>query len=474
MSKRRIPEFLAAVCLLSLPGRPAAALSPYGLASIQTIPFVLERDDERGIVWQTEVNVHNPGPVTLEIEPTYFGAIGTPTPGRVTCNRVFLPSRGTAQFTVRSLCPLGVGFNVGRLELAHTKTVPPPSMGSFSEDPADQVFLANARLLRAGKILAVEGFPEGRLSGNRSFAAVTGLKSGTLNGEQWRTLCYAATLDEAVPVFIRLVDATGQPLGGFAGAALDPALGKEMQIFSDVFNDAGVPPGNFENVTALFSTSILPNGGQGGPAVVGFCRIVNVTQDQEAFHIAKYLDNHDLARQYRTSTDRTSFGAKLYVGTEIDPDTQRGTTNLHGAYFQHPDRIACEIRFGSANKLATFDMVQVRLIDPNGSVVAGGPQAQRFTFDIGAAAARSALADGGNGKWFVEVAPDRGYNGCKNCLHQGGLDATPYSLTCSSGQGHNDLDIVGHCGMRCTPVPNRAPEVLCAFDTPFDPANCGY
>jgi hypothetical protein len=449
----------------------AGGQSPYGLAARQTIPFVVDETVQPPgggsiAVQRTEIDVHNPGGLPITVTATYFGAFTTATPGRVACTKQVLTvgAGATAEFSLASICPLNAGLNFGRLELS---TLAPGGQ----DDPAGGVFLASARVSGSGGYFAVEGFPQGNLSGNKRFAAVTGLKSGLVGGSQWRTACFGAALNEGpVPMIIRLVDGNGNALGSTAGAVLDPASGFESVDFPDIFTAVGAPPGNYADVTALVSTS-LQGPGPGGPGVFGLCRIANLTSGQEAFQVAKYLDNNDEGRQHQTTVSRTSWGREFSVVAEVDESDKMRETNLHVAYFQHPDRVRCEVRFVNPD-IPFFDLGQVRLIDPDGTVVAGGPGLTSFQADLGEKATRHG---GRNGRWLIEVAPLRAMK-AGGSLHQGGLAVTPYTLSCSSGNGHSQLDIAGHCLMGCTADKSQKGNkwFLCAFDMPFLPSRCYY
>ena len=63
----------------------------------------------------------------------------------------------------------------------------------------------------------VEGFPQGNLSGNKAYAAVTGLKNGLVDGNQRVSVCFAAALNEPTPVFLNLIDGTGAKVGQSTG-----------------------------------------------------------------------------------------------------------------------------------------------------------------------------------------------------------------------------------------------------------------
>src|SRR5206468_1991619 len=429
--------------------------------------------DELGDVWHTEIDVRNPGSQPITVRLTYFGAVGTPNVGRYPCP--FSPTvapGATVEFSLDPACALAsLGLlNFGRLELSALPEVPGPT-----DDPASLTFLTSARVSsRGGSLFTVEGFPQGNLSGNRSFAAVTGLKSGLVDGSQWRTSCYAAALNEPVPVFVGLVDGNGQPMGVVA-ASLDPGAAPpvEMQPFLDVFAAAGVPPGNYSNVTALFSTA----GGGAGAGVFGLCRIINTSFGKEAFEAAKYLDNNDEAREHVTSKDRTSYGEQFSIVSEVPDDNNLPIwSNLHVAYFQHPDLVRCAVRF-LPNQYLPFqtELGQLRLIDPDGNVAVNVPHAQSFTLNL---REKSQHHAGRTGRWLIEVGADRAVkNGdCFQCLHSGTLLYTDYELTCSSGNGNNQLDIVGFCDMGCVKDKTKGHEgqVLCSFANQVDSQTCYY
>jgi hypothetical protein len=201
--------------------------------------------------------------------------------------------------------------------------------------------------------------------------------------------------------------------------------------------------------------------------VFGFCEIVNVTKGTVAFEIAKYLDNNDEAREYVVSGTDTRAAGPFAIISEIDPDSLLGQSNLHIAYFEHPDRVSCSVRFTThPPDLAVFDLGQIRLIDPDNNVVAGGPHAQSFSINL---RDKSMHNNGRNGRWIVEVAPDRAIKDGGG-LHNGGLDLTKYVLSCSTGNGTNQLDISGHCIVPCAKAGNKG-ELLCAFVTPFQAVN---
>jgi hypothetical protein len=463
METRRLATFarltLAAIVLSS--SAAAHAQSPYGLAARQTIPFVIDLQDVAGgpALWLTELDFHNPGSLPVTVQPVYL-PINVKI-GPVSCNPVTIGPGATLETTLHLLCNTPSGLSFGSLQVSSLNSV----NSGEATDPGGRIFLATARIARLGAFFTVEGFPQGQLSGNQRSAAVNGLKSGSVGPNNWRTGCYATTVGEAVPVYVRLVDGNGQQIGNFASAAIDPNLGIEGATFTDVFTAVGAPPGNYTDVTALFSTA--PLGGIGGGGVFGFCRIQNTTTFGEAFAIAKYLDNNDDAKQYVVSADKSRVGETFAVVNEIILNDQSGRSNMHVAYFEHPDKVSCSIRFTShPEELAVFDLGQMRLIDPDDNVAAGGAHKMDFSLDL---REKSVHNNGRNGRWIIEVAPDRGFKETGG-LHKGSLGFSEYVLTCSSGQGMNQLDMIGRCPVDC--AKDKGNEVVCSFKTPFPVNQC--
>jgi len=439
------------------------AQSPYGLAARQTIPFVISQASDKGPLWSTEITVHNPGTLAITVSVSYLGAVGSATPGLAICPQLVVQPGGTEQAQVSSLCSLNAGFNYGKLELSALR--PPPNKG---DDPAADLFLASARLRSPTEYFTVEGFPQGNLSGNKAYAAVTGLKSGLVGGNQWQSSCFAAGLNETTPVFFTLVDGTGSPVGPFVQQTTLQNSASGMRVW-DAFAAVNAPPGNYDNVTAKFSTALTA--GQGGAAVFAFCELFNATLNQVTFSVAKYVDNNDEERQHRTTVSENLFGEPFWINAEtvagnISPNNW---TNLHIAYFQHPDRVRCEVAFNPNPQVPYFDLGQIRLIDPEGHVVAGGPHATFFEAELGE---KSTVHKGRNGRWLIEVAPDRTIKTGGNFSYGETKSPRNYTLSCSSSNGQNQLEIGGHCFVTCAPDPNDKKYFLCALNTPFKSGTC--
>ena len=442
------------------------AQSPYGLAARQTIPFVITTGDDLGGGWRTEIFLHNPGSLPVTVQPRLFPI--SQNIGAMPCSPVTVAPFGASQRRLSALCNVPVGISFGRLELSSLLSVQPGE----AEHPSGRIFEATARVSGSGSMFTVESFPQGRLSGNRGFADVLGLRNGFDGQHLWHTDCFATALGEPVPVFVRLIDSAGGQLGNFVSAAIDPTIGVEGARFFDIFNLAGAP-GNWENIRAVFSTAA--QGGIGGAGVFGYCRVVNDSLGHEAFSIAKYLDSNDDAQEFLVSESRTRIGAPFGVVSEID-HSDLGESNLHIAYFEHPDRIECSIRFvNHPPNLAVFDLGQMRLIDPDDNVVAGGNGQMSFSINL---RDKSIHNNGRNGRWIVEVGPNHAIKEGGG-LKKGGIITTDYVLTCSTGQGVNQLDIAGHCLMPCVKLGGKGDDMRCSFVTPFQanqpwPNGCYY
>lgn len=484
--------FCAALQALSLilalsTAHPVFAQSTYGLAARATIPVVISVTPKRifDYSWTTQVEVHNPGPIPIEVAATFFGMTGSVVPGRHPCHSIGVGPGQTRTTALAALCTFPPGPNIGRLELDALQGID-PTTGEPSKDPSQHIFLSKALMVndlyapfvtnpfpgpRDSDLITIEGIPQGLLSGNKGYAVVTGLKQGLVNGSNWQSSCVAASHNENSQANVLLREGnSGQQIGGMASINLNAFLPPVMERFGfpgiDIFSAVGAPAGPYDNVTAYFSAG--PQGGESsGLGIIGYCWIRNVTTSESTFAIAKYLDNNDEGREFQTAVSKSAFGRDFLVLAEI-PNGDQSETNLHVAYFQHPDRVSCRIETGAAAHLSTFSQSQIRLIDPSGNVVAGGAHATEFTFDLGEKSTRN---HGRNGRWLIEVAPDDAYFGGGG-LYAGGLDAAPYRLTCASGNGHNQLDITGHCPIDCASNSTQSRSAVCSFPPTFDRRYC--
>src|SRR5262249_21712256 len=154
------------------------------------------------------------------------------------------------------------------------------------------------------------------------------LKSDPVNSGPWRTFCAAASLNDLTPATVQLFEPNNNPIGNPALLTLNPKQGVEMQGV-DVFAAVGALPINYSNMRAEF----LPNGGPGA-GVFGVCMIVDTTSGDRAFEVAKYLDDNDDGRQFLTVESHD-------IVSEILRNHSDTNSNLHLAYFQHPDRVQC-------------------------------------------------------------------------------------------------------------------------------------
>lgn len=453
---------ISGVLLAGLFGSPAIAQSEAGLAQRQTIPYVVRNTDPND-TRSTDIEIHNPHQHALRIEVTYFGATASTRPGRLACDALDVDGLNTRTVPIESICALGQGFNWGRLEVqgAVSGAVIVPATGlPRPSDPSDGTFLASGliRWTVGSRVMRVEGFPQGGLSGARSLA--TGLRSGTIDGESWTSLCYAAALGEAVPIRIRLLDSKGGELGS-ALDTLDPSANMEMASLN-VFSALGVA-GDHSGVSAEFTT--ISGSGQ---AALGFCRLINLTRQTEALIIGKFVDgrldnaNRDQGRQHSVSVseDRLGWPYGLRIGAGLqDHQSVNFPSNYHVAYFQHPDSIHCTLSGalrGSYVGSVFPPYLQMRLIDPDDNTVATSlydSTAGETVLDF-QTGEKSSAGRGNNQRWLIEVAPIHALQSpsCGAGLCSGGAaPSAEYTLSCASGNGHGQLDKIheSHCGVTC-------------------------
>ena len=129
------------------------------------------------------------------------------------------------------------------------------------------------------------------------------------------------------------------------------AMENRAQYASDgylvVANWGGDSVLRYDQPTGAFDDIFVPkhSGGMNQPYGVVFGphdHNLYVSTGEWAFEVAKYLDNNDEGRQHLTDVNEHAYGAPFEVVSEID-DNKIAASNLHVAYFQHPDRVHCSV-----------------------------------------------------------------------------------------------------------------------------------
>ena len=184
---------------------------------------------------------------------------------------------------------------------------------------------------------------------------------------------------------------------------------------SDVFTVAGAADGDHSNVRAEFSQGVDT---VGNPSFSAFCTVQNNTSFDADFRIAKTVAPDDGTTLYTSNQPKDGFGENLIVPA--------GMKAAFGLFVRHPDFVSCRT-VGSQ-----VDNTEIRLIDPQGAIVAGGDDitgtGELFTGE------KSTVNNGSSAMWRLEVGSRDGL----------GLEATKYNVQCASGNGSNRPLLIGY------------------------------
>ena len=408
------PALALCAALSTSPG--AQAQTTDGFHAIQVLPVVVDTASfTQRINFRTQ-EVFN---VTLQVD--YYPADGTAQATPIRCNDVLIPGEGDAvAASLLSLCPgLAAGSNFGTLVFR-------------SNTP--RIFSVYSRVSNAmGAGFSVEGFAANNFSS--AVTSVTGLRraAATANSPAYQTNCFIGNLAELTPgagdsISVGLSLIKDELQIGSTQVSLPP--GRLVRLL-DVFGVAGVPAGDVQDATALFT----PTPGT-TPALITFCTVQDNTSFGADFRIGKvelglgflpgWQDN-DKIRNAVVSGDYMFSGE---VAPRKFTIPAGATRNVHTFYFQHPDVISCEIRNANTNALALSSYgLEMRLLGvPSGSsgwqVLAGGNDVISFSnFYLGD------KIDQGNGsstRYLLEVESNGQNEGAERL----------YKLRCQSGSGH--------------------------------------
>jgi hypothetical protein len=240
----------------------------------------------------SEVTVYNPNGSAIIVNPVFYDAQNTATPGPKACTSVSLGANVTKAFTIATQCALPAGSNFGLLVL--------------SESTGTQRFYGYARTQTPqGVGFSTEGFPIENF--NDQLQHATGLKrvaaSGGLPANQ--TNCFVATLADAVSYELRLYDgATNVQLGSTLSGSL---AAFQQYRYLDVFALAGVAAGDKTNVRAQFTNLTGSK-----KKLIGFCTVQENTSFSADFRIAK---SYGGTPQNAFVQGGNAFGTTALLGT---------------------------------------------------------------------------------------------------------------------------------------------------------------
>ena len=376
---------LLALACLGFSGA-AMAQSPNGFSSIIHVPVVVN-----SAAFSSTIYVHNPGGSAINVQFNYTGADITASAGALDCGVHSIPAGSSVEFDFATLCPLSGASNFGSMRIYETSPINRPiSVYTRVQSPV------------AGNGFSIEGFPIGGFANDQGASIVDGLKrSAMLPGYQ--TNCFVGSIGEAVAVDVKLFDGANTQLGTTQTISV-PAGGLTRML--DVFTVAGAPVGDYSNVRAEFNQNLDQ---VGNPSFSAFCTVQNNTSFDADFRIAKTILPDDLGQQYTSTVNKNVFGQ--------DQNIPAGQKVVYAMFVKHPDFLSCRV-IGDGQPNA-----ELRILNPSGSVVAGGDDINDTTeFFTGE---KSTVANGTNGIWRVEVGARDG----------AGLLASNFNLQCRSGNG---------------------------------------
>ncbi|OGT59800.1 MAG: hypothetical protein A3E01_14665 [Gammaproteobacteria bacterium RIFCSPHIGHO2_12_FULL_63_22] len=426
---RNVAATLAAT-LAALASNASNAQSTDGYHAIQVFPVVVDTAS-----FVERLVLRNPNDDDITVKVRYVPAEGTSQAGPLNCPDLNIWGKATFSYEgLRSLCPaLPAGSQFGYL---YTWTE------SYNPDRTGLPFSGFSRVQNGQGIgFSVEAFPAHAFTSAQS--VVTGLRrsAATVNSPAYQTNCFVGNLLDVSPLATPVASTVSYQLttGDFntliGSGSVNLVPGKMVRLL-DVFESAGVPPGNYDNIRVRFEES-----GNGEPALITFCTVQDNTSFGADFRIGKQeqgLSEGSLIPNPFGQDD----GAlrESLVGTDIRMPTGPGmsasrpfvipvgeTGNTHVMYFRHPDWVACDIINAATGvrALRTYGL-ELRLVASDGlTVLAGGNDVEGFApIYLGDKGDRD---NGANTRYTLQVESNENNIG----------SARPYQVFCRSGSGHS-------------------------------------
>jgi hypothetical protein len=404
----------------------ALAQSTDGYHSIQVFPLVVDTAS-----FTQRLVFDNATETDVVVHARFFPADGTAQAaiGPLDCNPTTVPATplagrvGTATVaSLRTLCPgLPAGSAFGMLY-------------TWESDPSSRPFAGFSRVSNpSGNGFTAEAFPAHTFGGAAS--VVTGLRrlAATDDSPAFQTNCFVGNLNVITPDPPITTGGTHVTKSTRVGYALyradsDTPIGqgsidlpqRKIVRLLDVFAAAGVPPGDYDDVSIRFTRS-----GFSKPAIVAYCTVQDNTSYGADFRIAKQVlgDNHvwrgSPTSVAGTSGQGTSWDSALW-GHHFEIAAGPANANTHVVLFRHPDYIRCELRDPTTNAVLDPSYgLEMRLVG-----YAGGNDMTGFGEIF--IADKGDTQSGSNEIYSIEVES-------RNDVVTTTL---PYALHCQSGSGH--------------------------------------
>lgn len=190
----------------------------------------------------------------------------------------------------------------------------------------------------------------------------------------YQSNCFVGSTDDPTPYQIRLFGPSGVQLGNTISGSL---TAYQVVRYLDVFAAAGLPAGDYSNVTAEFRADPSP-----AAALVSFCTVQESTFFSADFCMALPAETMDATRQRQLAINT----ANSYVVDAL-------TMTRYDLGIRHPDHVRCWLTSG-------WGAVGIRVIAPDGNFVAGGDAiTDTGTFDTG----DRSLYNGFSNYWHMDI-----------------------------------------------------------------------
>ena len=406
---------LAAFAAVLIAAAPVGAMSADSSGYSIVLPSLVSTSSANATV-NSIVSVENHSASTVGLTLYYVGARTSANPGLLVCSeqrltaapqsfRLEVPPDDVLQFDLRAL-----------LEQKCLGSSPP---GAKGDRGTLTLFIKGKDLSRISAVARVDavgpngetfgfsenGLPLGALEGNTQVIA------GLRNGPNLRVDCLVSSFYDASgsgDVYDVTVMDVGRAQIGSTQIALKPWSSERLV---DVFALVGARGAVVDGV----HVEVTPAANKSRPSMVSSCQVVNLASPASldtTLHVGKVYEPLDLLRQRRVDTDSTpGWGGFVFV------PGSKGRT-LHAAFLQAPDLVECGLG---------DDHLQLIITAPDGHFVAGGcgSTGEFFTGH------RGEVNGGDGGAWGVEVDA---------CPSNPPSSATPYRLSCVSGNGMSQMD----------------------------------
>jgi hypothetical protein len=392
----------------------AAALST-AVGRASTIDDAATRVVVPYVAWDgttdTTVFVTNHESRDVKVNVIYVGESTGPAPGRRTCNSVLLPAAQLSRIDVLTACGLTRPTGAGMVVLVEddagiARLSARARVGIFSPVSGSPL-----------QVLTVQGLPLSALDTTDNVHAAYGLRQVPAPAPAVITDCFFGTFTDAsgaggALVNFALVDAAGHTLGSKVFAVRPFELVSVPHVFKALGGT-----GDHEGARMEFRLA------GGGDAVVGYCLAAQEGTNGGDRTVAMELAQVDNPVD---ETRRREFSAVGGPGVGAFVMLTSATSNLHGIYVRHLDRVTCSVSTPVPD--AAFF---ISALSPDRAQTIGG--SSNTTGEFGGPG-HGAVAGGQNELWGLTVT----FNGTPPAayLH------VPYRIDCMSGNGTSLADRV--------------------------------